>query len=141
MRYTPCITIERTMIMASNNDQVKTLIQLRKSLERNKTGSLSSNKAFQDFLRVQAEVTAEIDKTWATVQSVMLEHNITKIDGEWGYITMAERKSFAGSPAPRFLKKVLDTSKVAAYMKLHSKLPEGVTMNTTKYLSKRIKAV
>lgn len=127
------------MIM-TNNDNVKTLVQIRKSLARNKNGALSSNQAFLDFLRVQAEITAEINKTWATVQSVMAEHDITKIDGPWGYITMAERKSFAGSATPRFMKKVLDSSKVTAYLKLTGKLPQGVTMKTTKYLSKQIKA-
>lgn len=124
----------------NTNDQVKTLVQIQKSLARGKAGNLAENKAFLDFLRIQAEMTKQIDETWDIVKEKMIEHDIQKIDGEWGYITMAERKTFSGSAAPRFMKKVLDTAKVKAYSDLyHGKLPEGVKLSTTRFLQKKVK--
>lgn len=121
------------------NNQVKNLIQIRKSLARGKAGNLAENQAFLDFLAIQQEMTAEFDKTWAVIQSRMEEYDIKSIKGDFGHITLAERKSFIGSPAPRFTKRVLDTTKINAYLSLNKRLPAGLTLKTTKYLSKRIK--
>jgi predicted metal-dependent peptidase len=124
----------------TNNDQVKSLIQIRKSLARGKAGNLAENKAFMDFLQIQQEMTAEFEKTWDVVKERMEEYGVTKISGDFGYITMAERKTFSGAAAPRFMKKVLDSTKVKAYMELHrGNLPEGVKVSTTRFLQKKIK--
>lgn len=124
------------------NDQVKNLVQIRKSLSRGQAGKLASNQAFLDFLAIQQQLTAELDKTWAVVQDRMTQYNVKSISGDFGYITMAERKTFVSdSPAPRFTKRVLDAGKVRAYEKLHGKLPEGIGITITPYLSKKIKAV
>lgn len=114
---------------------------LRKSLTTIK--QLDNNQQFLDFLRIQAEVQAEIDATWAVVRERMEKYHVTKLSGDWGYITMAERKSFkaTGKVAPRFFKLVLDSTKVSAYEKIAGHLPTGVDQTTTKFLQKRIKEV
>jgi hypothetical protein len=122
-------------------NQTKTLIQIRKSLERGKAGNLAENKAFLDFLQIQKEMTAEFDKTWAVIKQRMEQYDIQKIDGQWGHITLAERTTYSGVSSRRFMKLALDTDKVKSYYSLYKKLPEGVKMAQTKYLSKRIKAV
>lgn len=130
------------MNQLQTNDQVKNLINIRKSLKRGKAGNLAENSAFLDFLAIQKQMTAEIDATWDVIKERMDQYDIKKIDGDWGYITMAERKNFsiAGLVAPRFTKRVLDNSQVAAYMKLHkNNLPTGVAMSTSRFLQKKIK--
>lgn len=128
------------MNQLTTNDQVKNLVQIRKSLARGKAGNLAENAAFLDFLAIQAEMTAEIDKTWELIKQRMESYDIQKIDGQWGYITMAERKSFkaTGRVSAGFLKSVLDTEKVKGYFGIYKKLPAGVTLSTTKYLAKKI---
>jgi predicted DNA binding CopG/RHH family protein len=129
------------MIMNHITNQTKTLIQIRKSLERGKAGNLAENQAFLDFLQIQKEMTAEFDKTWAVIKQRMEQYDIKSIKGEWGYITLAPRTTFSGVSSRRFMKLALDTDKVKSYYSLYKKLPEGVKMAQTKYLSKRIKAV
>lgn len=128
------------MNQLTTNDQVRNLVNIRKSLKRGKAGNLAENAAFLDFLKIQQQMTAEIDKTWDVVKERMQQYDIKKIDGDWGHITMAERKNFSinGRVTDSFTKKVLDTSKVSQYFKLYKKLPAGVALSTTKYLSKKI---
>jgi hypothetical protein len=85
----------------------------------------------------------QIDATWTKVKEVMVANNIKSIKGEWGSITIAERKVFkaldlATVPA-KFIKKVLDTTKIGSAFTLEGKLPKGIEMSTTQYLTKRIK--
>jgi hypothetical protein len=131
------------MNQLTTQDQVKNLIQIRKSLSRGKAGSLADNKAFLDFLSIQQQMTAEFDKTWEVIRDQMEQYGITKIDGDWGHILIAERRNWVASDVvpPRFTKKVLDGSKIAAYFKLHNKVPTGISLTTTKYLTKKIKAI
>jgi hypothetical protein len=84
-----------------------------------------------------------IDATWAQVKDVMVANNIKSVKGPWGSITIAERKVFKATdlkdvPA-KFIKKVLDTTKVGSTFTLEGKLPKGVEMSITQYLTKRIK--
>lgn len=131
------------MIMnTSNNDQVKNLIQIRKSLARNKNGALSQNKAFLDFLKIQAELTAEIDATWATVRSTMDAYDIQKMDGDWGSIQFVPYPTYkaAGKVAPRFFKQVLDGEEIKHYMKKHAgKTPAGIKLTISQRFRKDIK--
>jgi hypothetical protein len=66
-------------------------------------------------------------------------NDIVKLEGEdWGYITRATRRTFKGSNN-EFMKTVLDTTKVGAYVTLNDQLPEGVEQTETQYLTKRFK--
>jgi hypothetical protein len=71
----------------------------------------------------------------------MEANDIKKIDGDWGYITLAERKLFVatGELPPRFYKRMLDSAKIKAHETMTGKLPENVATKSTLYLSKRIK--
>lgn len=117
------------------------LSALRKSIATVK--QLDNSQQFLDFLRYQAEVQAEIEATWAVVRERMDKYDVTKLSGDWGYITMAERRSFkaTGKVAPRFFKQTLDSTKVSAYEKISGHLPAGVDQSSTKFLQKRIKEV
>lgn len=117
------------------------LSALRKSIATVK--QLDNSQQFIDFLRYQAEVQAEIEATWDVIKDRMDKYGVTKMSGDWGYITMAERKSFkaTGKVAPRFFKQTLDSTKVSAYKKISGHLPAGVDQSTTKFLQKRIKEV
>lgn len=126
------------MKQVTTSDQVKNLIQIRKSLARGKTGNLADNAAFVDFLKIQKQLSTEIEATWDVIKQRMEQYDIDKINGDWGYITMAERKTYSGSPAPRFTKNVLDTSKINAFVKLNSKLPAGIKVTTSRFLQKKI---
>jgi hypothetical protein len=121
------------------NDQVRNLVQIRKSLKRGKAGNLAENQAFLEFLAIQKQLESEFEATWSVIRERMEQYDIKSVKGSWGHITMAERQNFSGSASPRFMKKVLDSSKLKAYMKLHkNQLPEGVKVSTTRYLSKKI---
>lgn len=121
--------------------QIKDLTRIRKSLQTSKSSDMKNSEAFLDFLTIQSEVTKELEKTWQVVKQQMDLYGITKIDGDWGHILLAERKNWliTGSLAPRFYRRVADTGKLAAYYKLHDKPPTGTTLSTTKYLTKKIK--
>lgn len=100
---------------------------------------------FQTFIEKQAElrmVQAKNSEVWKQVESRMIEHNVKSIKGDWGSITIAERQNFKIDLAllpGKFIKKVPDTSRIAAAYKLEGKPPKGCEPYTTKYLTKRIK--
>lgn len=74
----------------------------------------------------------------ATLLQAMVDNDIVKLEGDWGYITKAIRKSFKGSNSD-FMKSVLDTAKVSAYVTLNDQLPEGVSQSETTYITKKFK--
>lgn len=75
----------------------------------------------------------------ATLLEAMTANDIVKLEGDWGYITRATRKTYKGSN-PEFMKQVLDTTKVGAHVTLNGTLPEGITQSETSYLTKKFKA-
>lgn len=100
---------------------------------------------FQTFIEKQAElrmVQAKNSEVWKKVEEQMIQNNIKSIKGDWGSITIAERQNFKIDlellPA-KFIKKVPDTTKIAASYKLEGKPPKGAEPYTTRYLTKRIK--
>lgn len=98
----------------------------------------------QKFAGMEAQY-KELEKQKKEAEAQILEametHGVQKISGDWGYITLATRTSYSedGKVAPRFTKKVLDSTKVKAHHILTGELPEGVVAKETKYLTKRIK--
>lgn len=125
----------------ATNDQVKNLIQIRKSLSRGKAGNLADNAAFLDFLAIQKQMTAEVDKTWALVRERMEQYDVQKIDGDWGVIQLipTEYLKAIGPVRSEFTKQVLDNDKVKAYRTLRGKLPRGVQASITNKFYKKIK--
>ena len=121
--------------------EVSDVLQLQQTLEQMEA-ELATNEVFQNFLTKQKEAQAQIAATWKKVEEQMIEHNVKSIKGEWGSITIAERTNYKADldelPA-KFIKKVADTTKIGTFHKLENKLPKGVTISTTKYLTKIIK--
>jgi hypothetical protein len=74
----------------------------------------------------------------ATLLEAMIANDIEKIDGDWGYITKAVRKSYKGTN-DAFMKSVLDTAKVSAHVTLNGDMPEGITQSETQYITKKFK--
>jgi len=91
----------------------------------------AQEKAFKE-LEVQKK------EAEATILEAMVANDIVKLEGPWGYITRAVRKSYKGTNAD-FMKSVLDTTKVAAHVTLNGELPEGITQSETNYISKKFK--
>lgn len=75
-----------------------------------------------------------------TLLQAMIDNDVTKLEGDWGYVTRAVRKSFKGFNED-FIKEVLDTTKVGAYVTLTGQLPEGVAQSETQYITKKFKEV
>lgn len=71
-----------------------------------------------------------------TLLEAMIDNDVVKLEGDWGYITRATRRTFKGSN-PEFMKTVLDTTKVGAYVTLNNQLPEGVEQSETPYITKK----
>lgn len=91
----------------------------------------AQEKAFKE-LEVQKK------EAEATILEAMVANDIQKIEGDWGYITKATRKSYKGTNAD-FMKEVLDTAKVSAHVTLNGEMPEGITQSETNYITKKFK--
>lgn len=87
------------------------------------------------------ELEKDLDDQWKSLQKAMAENDVNKIDGDWGSITLANRKNYKekGAVADEFKKTVLDTTKVSAHATLTGELPEGVEVSETSYLVKKFK--
>lgn len=100
-------------------------------------------RSFETKAKELKDAETQIKATWKQVESVMIEHDIKSIKGDWGSITIAERTNYKAEDLDavpsKFLKKALDTNKIAAAFKLENKLPKGITTSVTQYLTKRIK--
>lgn len=103
---------------------------------------LIQSEAFIEFLGLQHSLQQQIDDGWKMLQQLMETRGVKSIKGEWGHITLAERRTLKASQplSPRFYKKVLDTNKVRAYETMKGDLPEGVIQTVTNYLSKKVAA-
>lgn len=89
------------------------------------------------------ELEAQKKEAEATILEAMVAHDIVKLEGDWGYITKAVRKSYKAEDiariSPEYLKKVLDTTKVSAQVTLSGALPEGIAQSETVYITKKFK--
>jgi len=104
--------------------------------------------ALRKFAAVEAELKvlkAKHDEVIEKVKQAMIDNNVTKIDGDWGYITLAERTTYKAEDLDavdeKYLKPTLDTAKVKAEAVLTGALPEGVSESKTQYITKKLKEV
>lgn len=108
-----------------------------------KTDAMMNNPEFKAFRELQAAVNDKAAEVWKSIETRMIEAGIKNVKGEWGYITIAEKNNFVVADLrlvpTKFIKKVADTTKIGQAYKLEGKLPKGVLMTTTKYLTKGIK--
>jgi len=104
--------------------------------------------ALRKFAEVEAELKglkAKHDEVIEQVKQAMIDNGVTRIDGDWGYITLAERVTYKAEDLAevpkKFLKQTLDSTKVKAEATLTGKLPKGVTESKTQYITKKLKEV
>lgn len=117
------MTNKQSELLALKPETKKALAVLQKFAEQ--------EKAFKELAVAKAEAEA-------TLLQAMVDNDIIKLEGDWGYITKAVRRSYKGTN-PDFMKSVLDTTKVAAHVTLNDQLPEGVTQSETQYITKKFK--
>ena len=104
--------------------------------------------ALKKFAKAEAklkEMKAQHDEVVEKVKEAMLANGITKISGDWGLITLAERTNYSTDDISKvpdnFTKRVLDSTKVKAEATLSGKLPEGVAESKTQYIVKKFKEI
>lgn len=115
---------------------------INKELQTQAENAVALQKQIEEQISSLKETQDKINATWKQVETAMIENDIKSIKGDFGSLTIAERTNYKADldvlPA-KFIKKVADTTKIGTYHKLEDKLPKGVTISTTKYLTKRIK--
>lgn len=104
--------------------------------------------ALRKFATLEAELKVLKEKHDTVIEQVktaMVENGVQRIDGDWGYITLAERTTYKAedldSVHENYLKPTLDIAKVRAQAVLTGQLPAGVTENKTQYITKKLKEV
>lgn len=107
--------------------------------------SLTALKKYAALELQLKEAKEAADQATEQIKQAMIDNNVTKIDGDWGYITLAERSVYKAEDidkiSPRFTKKALDSGKIRAEFTLKGKLPTGVAESKTQYITKRFKEV
>ncbi len=104
--------------------------------------------ALRKFAAIEAEMKVlkeKHDEVIEKVKQAMIDNNVTKIDGDWGYITLAERTTYKAEDLSavdeKYTKPTLDTAKVKAEAVLTGELPAGVSESKTQYITKKLKEV
>lgn len=104
--------------------------------------------ALRKFAAAEAqlkEMKAKHDEVVAMIQEAMVKNGVTKLEGDWGYITLAERTTYKADDLdtvdPKYTKPTLDTAKVKAEAVLTGQLPAGVVESKTQYITKKLKDV
>lgn len=100
----------------------------------------------QKFAAIEAqfkEAEAKAKEATEQIKQAMIDNGVTKIDGDWGYITLAERVTYKAEDidqvSDEFIKKALDSSKVKAATTLTGELPAGISESRTQYITKKFK--
>lgn len=104
--------------------------------------------ALRKFAKAEVELKVLKEKHDAVIEQIreaMVANGVTKIDGPWGYITLAERITYKAEDPnavdEKYLKYALDATKVKAEAVLTGVLPAGVTETKTQYITKKLKEV
>lgn len=102
---------------------------------------ISKPAQFAEFVAQAKALANVLEEAWGVVEQQMLDRNVDKLSGDWGSISVAERKNWkaTGQLPPRYYKTVLDTSKLNFLFKAGEKLPAGAEFTTSQYITKRLK--
>jgi hypothetical protein len=116
--------------MKSNNSIINT-----KGLD------ITKPNQFADIVAQAKDLQGQLEAFWGAVEQQMLEKGISNLKGDFGSISVAERKTWKATKQlpPRYYKQVLDTSKLNFLFKAGEKLPEGAEYSTSQYITKRLK--
>lgn len=101
---------------------------------------ITKPEAFAEFVAKAKEIQGQLDAAWGFVEQQMLDHNVTKLQGDWGNISEVEKINWKTTKDvdPYYLKTAPDTKKLKAAFDA-GELPEGADFTTTKYMRKTIK--
>jgi hypothetical protein len=106
--------------------------------------------ALRKFAAAEAqlkELKAKHDEVIEQIRDAMIANNVDKLEGDWGYITLAERTNYKAvdlNEVPREfveLKASLMLDRVKAQDVLSGELPAGVIKTSTQYITKKIKEI
>lgn len=96
-------------------------------------------------------LTKEAEAATAEIKQAMIDANVPKLEfdpeltGIKGYITLAERTNYKVTDIDQlddqFKKLTVDTEKVKAQHVLTDKLPAGIEISKTQYITKKIEVV
>lgn len=119
--------------------EVLGVVELQRQLNDTEM-ELAKIPAFQQFISLRKEVNDRMGTIRANVEAVMVpayqRGEVDKtIKGDWGSVTVTESDVFdidELSLAPKFWKKVPDTTKIRATFQLEGKAPKG-TVQSKKY--------
>lgn len=101
---------------------------------------ISKPKQFAEFVEQAKALQNVLEEAWGIVEQQMLDRNVKQVKGDWGTLSIAERRNWkvTGNLPPRFYKQTVDTSKLN-FMQAHGeKLPKGVVMSKSKYMTKKL---
>lgn len=133
------MTDKRSDIEAELADEVKILVPLQEQMNE-----LAQKPEVVKYLEATKQFRDTEKAIRLTIQTQMENNNIKKISGDWGYMTIVERANYRATDIndvpSKFVKKALDTTKVAAQLKLTGELPRGVETNPTRSLTIKLKS-
>lgn len=131
------MTQNQSTILVNNPHTKKAMVVLTKFAEME-----TQLKAMEKEAKEATELIKE------AMVAAGVERVVIDMPGWEGYITLAERTTYKLADGvtidelpERYSKRVLDTDKVKAEAVLTGDLPAGVASNSTKYITKKIKAV
>jgi hypothetical protein len=112
-----------------------------KSLINLQDVDITKPEQFAKFVAAAKEIQGQLDAAWGYVEQSMLDGNVTQLKGEWGTVSLAERKNWKATTVlpPRYYKQTLDTAKLNFLYKAGEQLPAGAEFTTSQYITKRIK--
>ncbi len=102
---------------------------------------VENTQKFIEFINFSKEIETEIKNTWQNVEDAMRTYNIKQLKGDWGTISIGERKVWRAEmdKLPDQYKKIaVDTTKLNNAFKAGIKV-EGTEYSVSEYLTKRIK--
>lgn len=120
--------------------KVKNILDLEDKLTV-RDGIIEQTPELLNFLKTAKEIEEQIEASYGYLKEQMVKYDVRAMKGDWGSLTIAERLNWnvIGKLQPKFYKKVPDTAKMKAYYVAMDRLPAGVDVTTTKYLSKKLK--
>lgn len=104
---------------------------------------IAKAQSFANFVAAAKQMQNALDEAWGLVEQQMIDRGVTKVQGDWGTVSLEDMERLVIADAtqldPAVTKPALDTTKVRAYRKLMGDLPAGVaTAQATRFV-KRIK--
>lgn len=113
------------------------------SIINTKAIDITKPEQFAQFVQQAKALQNVLEEAWGTVEQQMLDHNVNKLDGKWGSITITHPELLTITDArlldTAMTKPALDTKKVHGYVEVFGELPAGVGTRTIKKFTKRIK--